>query len=224
MKAPLPSVLKYPTPSAICTGSPVSRSFVGVERLRQERAVLDEEQMTGRRIRHPRMHLRHQRGLRRIERRDIHASASRAGRRLDRHRHVQKMPAVGQELRPVVIQLALGLVDLRDARRRSAIGSDAIDAVPELRKQDGAVAPPGRRALSCAAQIVRAGPPVTSTFFSSPSPGEKNPMKRLSGDQNGETAPSVPGSGSPSPNRAIAPRSAASRQSDRHHRQAPAIG
>src|SRR4026209_1278893 len=54
------------------------------------------------------------------------------------------------------------------------------------------VAPPS----VCAGQIVRAGPPVTATFFSAPSPGEKNPTKRRSGDQNGETAPSVPDSGS----------------------------
>src|SRR5688500_13876576 len=49
---------------------------------------------------------------------------------------------------------------------------------------------------TCAAQIVRAGPPLISIFLSSPYPDEKNARKRLSGDQNGETAPSVPGTGS----------------------------
>src|SRR5207247_614683 len=37
------------------------------------------------------------------------------------------------------------------------------------------------------------GPPVTSIFFSLPA--AKNPMKRLSGDQNGRVASSVPESG-----------------------------
>ena len=47
----------------------------------------------------------------------------------------------------------------------------------------------------CAAQMVRAGPPETSIFLSSPAPLAKKPMNRLSGDQNGDTAPSVPASG-----------------------------
>ena len=38
---------------------------------------------------------------------------------------------------------------------------------------------------------VSAGPPPISIFFSFP--GEKNAMKRLSGDQKGSRAPSVPG-------------------------------
>src|SRR5262249_19379187 len=45
---------------------------------------------------------------------------------------------------------------------------------------------PGASASTCGL------PPVTSIFFSFPS--AKNPMKRLSGDQNGQDPPSVPGS------------------------------
>jgi hypothetical protein len=37
------------------------------------------------------------------------------------------------------------------------------------------------------------GPPAISTFFSLPP--AKNPMNRLSGDQNGKDPPSVPGIG-----------------------------
>ena len=39
--------------------------------------------------------------------------------------------------------------------------------------------------------MMRGEPPPTSTFLSLPS--APNPMKRLSGDQNGENTPSVPG-------------------------------
>src|SRR5260370_7641135 len=51
------------------------------------------------------------------------------------------------------------------------------------------VAPRGTAAL----HKVCAGPPVTSIFFSLPP--AKNPMKRLSGDQKGRVASSVPESG-----------------------------
>ena len=42
-----------------------------------------------------------------------------------------------------------------------------------------------------ASQIVVGGPPAMSTFFSTPP--DMNPRKRLSGDQNGRSTPSVPG-------------------------------
>ena len=45
---------------------------------------------------------------------------------------------------------------------------------------------------SAASQIVVTGPPVASTRLSFPE--EKNAICRLSGDQNGYAAPSVPGS------------------------------
>ena len=44
-----------------------------------------------------------------------------------------------------------------------------------------------------ASQIFCGGPPVTSTFFNLPS--ATNPRKRLSGDQKGRVAPSVPARG-----------------------------
>src|SRR3954467_1845661 len=55
--------------------------------------------------------------------------------------------------------------------------------------------PPGLHVpprYSAAADNVSAGPPPTSIFLSFPS--AKNPIDRLSGDQNGPAAPSVPGS------------------------------
>jgi hypothetical protein len=44
-----------------------------------------------------------------------------------------------------------------------------------------------------ASEIVSGGPPETSTFFSFPS--AKNARERLSGDQKGKVASSVPGIG-----------------------------
>src|SRR5215471_4315312 len=53
------------------------------------------------------------------------------------------------------------------------------------------VPPRGNEAL----QSAKTGPPKASTFFSFPF--AKNPMKRLSGDQKGRPAPSVPARGFP---------------------------
>jgi hypothetical protein len=51
---------------------------------------------------------------------------------------------------------------------------------------------PPRIVVELKVDTVIGGPPVTSTFFTAPS--TTNPRNRLSGDQNGVVAPSVPGS------------------------------
>jgi hypothetical protein len=69
------------------------------------------------------------------------------------------VPAVGQELGPVVIQLALPLVDPRDADGRPAVGGHAVDAVEILREQNRPVPAPHRRTVD----LRRADEPCGST-------------------------------------------------------------
>src|SRR5262245_16878865 len=61
------------------------------------------------------------------------------------------------------------------------------EGVPNTITPSGFQAPPKLRGAS---QMVCAGPPPTEIFFSLPPP--ENPIYRLSGDQNGYAAPSVP--------------------------------
>ena len=75
-------------------------------------------------------------------------------------------------------------------RRVSTRGRNAADRIPQRRKQDHIVAVPGAAPSSRRVARVWTDPPSTSTRWSLSS--AKKPTDRLSGDQNGASAPSVP--------------------------------
>ena len=108
---------------------------------------------------------------------------------------VEEVPPSGQELaasrRPFLARR--DRLDGDGGRPAAAAATRQIGSVPRAVEEDDALGTPRPSEPLGASQIFCGGPPVTSTFFSLPS--AKNARNRLSGDQNGRVAPSVPASG-----------------------------
>ena len=173
-------------------GLTFERERVAVELLRDERALADEEQVArARRTCTREVVLKS--GLASFESSVAHHQH--LVLRVLADDHVEEALAVGQELRPPDAKRAGLLVRRRPRsgrrrRWRALARSDRCRArrrESRLRDSSEPSAPFG------ASQIVCGGPPAMSTFFSLPP--AKNARNRLSGDQNGRSTPSVPGSG-----------------------------
>ncbi len=105
---------------------------------------------------------------------------------------VDKVAPVGEEARPPVTILALA--EHRRGRGHAARRGHFLERRRGRSRQRRSPRPDSRCRPETAgvSHSVTAGPPATSIFLSLPS--AKNPRDRLSGDQKGEEAPSVPGS------------------------------
>ena len=110
---------------------------------------------------------------------------------------VQEVPAIGQKVRPPVVRSPGRRIEGRDDGRHPAAARHALEsgAAATLMARTGSRCRGSnfRRARPARHTASVGGPPAIWTFFSLPS--AKNPMNRLSGDQNGKVPPSVPGIG-----------------------------
>ena len=162
---------------------------IGIEVLRQQLSLTDEQQMPGGGIHGRPIRVEQPLRVESVELADIDAACFRAAGHEE-----EKVPAVGKELREEVTPL-LRRLDSRDGRgfttcaETRKIGPPGLlpkRIVPSLFH-----APPSATGMPEAS--VRTDPPSMSMRFSLVS--AKNPMDRLSGDQNGRDPRSVPGNG-----------------------------
>lgn len=105
---------------------------------------------------------------------------------------VKEMTAVGQKHGKSLVAFGSGHIDRNTASRRNPLNGDSAVGRGE---HDRVVATP--RSAAAAGDVAQGlrGAPADRDFFSLPP--AKNPMKRLSGDQNGYVASSVRGSAAP---------------------------
>ena len=110
-----------------------------------------------------------------------------------RQRRKQEMLAVRKKVREAVTGFLPLCIERRDRYRRAARGGDLEEWTTGVwRIDDDAIWAPGATASARRVRERFGAPPVTAIVFSFN--GVKKPMRRLSGDQNGNWPPSPPSS------------------------------
>ncbi len=179
------------TPLATFWASPLSVPEEGLKGLRHQLVATPEQKKTA--------------GVNRVglraEQRTIFPAiercvVERVVRRLGRivvKRDIEEMLAVGKEKRPAMRGVQ-SRVELRNRNWSSAAGADAHERRCGSRERTGSLHPVPRRRRDRAVRRKLSASSRLRGRSSFSLPSAKNPRERLSGDQKGKIAPSVPGS------------------------------
>ena len=167
---------------------------VEIERLRHERIVAKENHVALRVLRRRAAVDQQPARPAGIERPDVDGPGPGAGAVARPDGDIQEVAAVGQEERIPMQHVTRGLVERRHRTRRATRRRHAVQRrCGGRREQDHVVAAPRARRVERRRATTTGEPPAGSTVFSCPC--AMNAIRRESGDQNGDEAPSVPASG-----------------------------